>query len=248
MRIHHVNREGTEEHLEHVFVQVEVHGALRLRVGSVEVEMRNVAFTPHFALDLVRAHTHAVVAQVILEYARLFRDEVLNDELHGVVVALQHDVHRAEEDVVAEPVGDLATALGSRLTGCDQRVQIEAVPGRGPHVVQDEFENVFLQHARRKSYGRENPSDRADLDDPVASTPVREGGGRIASLRMDLEKALARLKPVERTCVVLSYRERMSHGEISESTGLALGTVKSHILRGSTRLREYLKDYEGDVR
>ena len=69
-----------------------------------------------------------------------------------------------------------------------------------------------------------------------------------ASIKMDLEKALARLKPVERLCIVLSYSERMSHGEICTATGLPLGTVKSHISRGSTRLRHYLKDYEGDVR
>jgi DNA-directed RNA polymerase specialized sigma24 family protein len=35
----------------------------------------------------------------------------------------------------------------------------------------------------------------------------------------------------------------MSHGEIAESTGMPLGTVKSHIVRGSARLREILKDY-----
>ena len=38
-------------------------------------------------------------------------------------------------------------------------------------------------------------------------------------------------------------RQRMSHGEIAESTGLALGTVKSHIRRGTERLQVLLADY-----
>jgi DNA-directed RNA polymerase specialized sigma24 family protein len=37
----------------------------------------------------------------------------------------------------------------------------------------------------------------------------------------------------------------MSHAEISESTALPLGTVKSHITRAAARLREILRDYGG---
>jgi len=43
---------------------------------------------------------------------------------------------------------------------------------------------------------------------------------------------------------VLSYHERMTHNEIAELTGLKLGTVKSHVLRGSKRLRELLSAYD----
>ena len=38
--------------------------------------------------------------------------------------------------------------------------------------------------------------------------------------------------------------EGMSHGEISAATALPLGTVKSHIRRGSERLRAQLDAYE----
>lgn len=99
--------------------------------------------------------------------------------------------------------------------------------------------NVFLQHIRRAGLAIQE-------SDEVASYSVVDDGD--SSIKMDLEKALARLRPAERLCIVLAYSERMSHGEICSTTGLPLGTVKSHISRGSARLRQYLKDYESDVR
>ena len=46
-----------------------------------------------------------------------------------------------------------------------------------------------------------------------------------------------------RLCIVLSYYEGMTHGEIARLTDMPLGTVKSHIARGSARLREILRAY-----
>ena len=48
-----------------------------------------------------------------------------------------------------------------------------------------------------------------------------------------------------RLCIVLAYNEGMSHGEISQTTSIPLGTIKSHITRGSARLRELLQAYGG---
>jgi RNA polymerase sigma-70 factor (ECF subfamily) len=61
--------------------------------------------------------------------------------------------------------------------------------------------------------------------------------------RLDLNSALGALAPDVRLCIVLSYQEGMSHGEIAAATGLPLGTVKSHIARGTVRLRELLAAY-----
>ena len=61
--------------------------------------------------------------------------------------------------------------------------------------------------------------------------------------RLDLNSALAVLAPNVRLCVVLSYQEGMSHGEIAAATDLPLGTVKSHVARGTARLRELLAEY-----
>ncbi|HEV2284503.1 MAG TPA: sigma-70 family RNA polymerase sigma factor [Steroidobacteraceae bacterium] len=65
-----------------------------------------------------------------------------------------------------------------------------------------------------------------------------------AAEELDLDRALARLPPQERLCVVLAYDEGLSHGEISAVTALPLGTVKSHVRRGAGRLRALLDAYE----
>jgi RNA polymerase sigma-70 factor (ECF subfamily) len=62
------------------------------------------------------------------------------------------------------------------------------------------------------------------------------------SLALDLDRLLARLKGAERVCVVLAYAEGLTHPEIAAATGWPLGTVKSHVLRGSNQLREWLTE------
>jgi RNA polymerase sigma-70 factor (ECF subfamily) len=61
---------------------------------------------------------------------------------------------------------------------------------------------------------------------------------------MDLDRALARLEPPLRLCVVLSYNEGMSHREIAEVTDMPLGTVKTHIRKGAHQLQEILSAYK----
>lgn len=63
------------------------------------------------------------------------------------------------------------------------------------------------------------------------------------SVALDLEAALATLSASVRLCVVLFAHEGMTHGEIAELTDLPLGTVKSHIRRGTQRLQQLLGIY-----
>ena len=168
LRVDHVDREGAEEHLEHVLVEEEVHRALCLGVGALEIEDGHVPFSPQFAGDLVGPHAHAVVAQVVLELPRLLRNEHLDDVLHGVVVALQHDVHGAGEHLVTEALGDVRNAPRGGLAGGHQRVEVETVPLRRAHVVQDQLEDVLLQHALLVQFGGRDADaflvDRGRLD------------------------------------------------------------------------------------
>lgn len=67
-------------------------------------------------------------------------------------------------------------------------------------------------------------------------------------MAMDLDRALAQLEGNQKLCVVLSYAEGMSHGEISDLTGLPLGTVKSHVRRGAQKLQSLLTRLDHDHR
>jgi RNA polymerase sigma factor (sigma-70 family) len=60
---------------------------------------------------------------------------------------------------------------------------------------------------------------------------------------LDLDAALAVLSPDARLCVVLAYREGLSHPEIAALTAMPLGTVKSHVTRGAAQMRTLLADY-----
>jgi RNA polymerase sigma-70 factor (ECF subfamily) len=55
-----------------------------------------------------------------------------------------------------------------------------------------------------------------------------------------LERALDRLSAGERLCVLLSHAEGMSHAEVARAVDMPLGTVKSHIARGTAKLRALL--------
>ena len=96
--------------------------------------------------------------------------------------------------------------------------------------------NCWLQHVR---------ADKREVSLTEEMLVESRGASTVAE-RLDLDAALAALPPHVRLCVVLAYSEGMSHAEISDSTAMALGTVKSHIARGAARLRELLKAY-GDL-
>lgn len=53
-------------------------------------------------------------------------------------------------------------------------------------------------------------------------------------------RALSALKPRERTVLLMSTYHGLSHGQISEQTGIPLGTVKTYIRRGLMRVKELL--------
>lgn len=54
-------------------------------------------------------------------------------------------------------------------------------------------------------------------------------------------RALQCLRPRERYVLLLSTLQGMSHGQISDLTGIPLGTVKTYIRRGLIKVREILE-------
>jgi RNA polymerase sigma factor (sigma-70 family) len=55
-----------------------------------------------------------------------------------------------------------------------------------------------------------------------------------------LQKAIEQLPPVYKTLIALYHSEEISYEEISEITGLPLGTVKSYLFRARKKLKENL--------
>ena len=82
------------------------------------------------------------------------------------------------------------------------------------------------------------------LRDANAEEQITTASNDKTSVAMDLDRALATLSKEVSTCIVLSYYERMTHEEIAAVTGIKLGTVKSHIRRGSEKLRQMLSAYD----
>jgi RNA polymerase sigma-70 factor (ECF subfamily) len=72
-------------------------------------------------------------------------------------------------------------------------------------------------------------------ESPLEELESRELGAQI-------EKAIARLRPEYRTCIILRHVEDYSYDEIAEIVKLPLGTVKTYIHRARQELREYLGD------
>jgi RNA polymerase sigma factor (sigma-70 family) len=93
--------------------------------------------------------------------------------------------------------------------------------------------NTWLQYVRKNDPLRET-RDEAHADKAKEDT---------AGISMDLDRALATLKEPVRLCIVMSYHEGMTHDEIADFTGLPVGTVKSHIRRGTQRLQQELEEY-----
>jgi RNA polymerase sigma-70 factor (ECF subfamily) len=58
--------------------------------------------------------------------------------------------------------------------------------------------------------------------------------------RSALRAARAELSPVQQRMIALAFLEDLSHAEIAERTGTALGTVKSHLRRGLATLSRAL--------
>ncbi|MEP6502867.1 MAG: sigma-70 family RNA polymerase sigma factor [Betaproteobacteria bacterium] len=93
----------------------------------------------------------------------------------------------------------------------------------------------FLQHARRPQLPTEWRDPEADdAAEPGHDPRAVEGLGR------DVERALQALSEIQRLAVVHCFHLDLSHAEAAQVLGLPLGTLKSHLDRAKSRLRDLL--------
>ncbi len=102
------------------------------------------------------------------------------------------------------------------------------------------------RHARRPSSSLD-----ALLDDdqsafsPASPDPGPEEHTLRSEARRDIQRALMSLPAEQRLAVILCDVEGLRYDEIAEVTRSSLGTVKSRISRGRSRMREFLS-HEGE--
>jgi RNA polymerase sigma-70 factor (ECF subfamily) len=106
---------------------------------------------------------------------------------------------------------------------------------------------LMLCRSRALDRLRQRRASSAALD--VVALRESEGSGGdqpfdILSLmqqRTSVHAALAQLTPERRHLVSLAFLQGLSHQEIADATQMPLGTVKSHVRRALTQLREALE-------
>jgi RNA polymerase sigma factor (sigma-70 family) len=100
--------------------------------------------------------------------------------------------------------------------------------------------------ARRRVIDRQRRLSRSEpaLELQESSAAVEDAGLEAVDVRDEAgraSKALSLLKPEQRRLILMSVVEGLTHEEIATSTGLPLGTIKSHIRRGLDRAAQLLR-------
>jgi RNA polymerase sigma-70 factor (ECF subfamily) len=86
--------------------------------------------------------------------------------------------------------------------------------------------------------------DAVPLDETMdPPDPQSAKGGDHAASRVDLSRAMARLKPRERDLLWLAYAQGSSHREIADTLGLKTASVKALLFRARRRLAILLRGH-----
>ena len=105
---------------------------------------------------------------------------------------------------------------------------------------------LTLVHRRAVDIVRREQRRRADpLDDETAGSATTGSAEEAAWLRFERERvqeALRRLPDAQREAIELAYYGGYSQSELAEKLGQPLGTIKSRMFAGLSRLRELLAD------
>jgi len=95
-------------------------------------------------------------------------------------------------------------------------------------IAANELRAEWRRRKRRADFLDEEAFERVALaDDPA--------------LACDLEHGLTRLSEAQRAALVLCCEHGLTHEEAAAAMGCPVGTVKSHLVRGKARLREWLE-------
>jgi len=111
--------------------------------------------------------------------------------------------------------------------------------------------NITIDHLRRRqldTISMEGAPDAVTAESARATSIAVASSAPSALEQMEsrelggaIEKAIAKLRPEYRACIILRHVEDYSYDEIAEIVKLPLGTVKTYIHRARQELRESLE-------
>jgi RNA polymerase sigma factor (sigma-70 family) len=107
---------------------------------------------------------------------------------------------------------------------------------------------IALRHLERKRIALADPG--GDEESPSLIENISDGfdleaAYAHADMGKRLHAAIETLPPVQRTVLTLYHLDELPIDEIASITGLASGTIKSHLFRSRLRLREVLEPAQG---
>jgi RNA polymerase sigma-70 factor, ECF subfamily len=98
--------------------------------------------------------------------------------------------------------------------------------------------NLVHDHRRRPQVERVGMSEHVETADARMDANVAERTAR----RLDLARAMSRLKPRERDMLWLAYANGSSHQEIADALGLKRASIKLLLFRARRRLANLLRE------
>jgi RNA polymerase sigma-70 factor (ECF subfamily) len=104
--------------------------------------------------------------------------------------------------------------------------------------------NVCAQHRLQRSPAVASIDERDERDRLVREPAAGDRAISDFELRERLEKAIARLAPLDRFLIAGHYLKGVQYEDLAQAVDLPLGTVKTHLFRARRRLRALL---EGDL-
>ncbi|CAM2010457.1 RNA polymerase sigma factor [Acanthopleuribacter pedis] len=125
-----------------------------------------------------------------------------------------------------------------------QEIFIDLWKNAGRFDAEKSSEKTFVvMIARRRLIDRLRQQKRRPEQVQLAETaePAYAAGLEASADATRAHEAMNDMGREQRKVLYLSLHLGMSHGEIAETTGVALGTVKSHIRRGLATIREKLE-------
>jgi RNA polymerase sigma factor (sigma-70 family) len=108
--------------------------------------------------------------------------------------------------------------------------------------------NIALRHLERKRIALADPGEdeeAASLVENLSDGFDLEAAYAHAEMSSRLHAAIEALPPLQRTVLTLYHLDELPIDEIAGITGLAPGTIKSHLFRSRLRLREALESAQG---